>query len=113
MARRIPKQVAFAMLLRKHFGVEARIEFEMLEGMANAQSKEVQERTGGMLVYSPVVLDAEFEAAKLTNSSNLRCSLLTWRNKVTLFRKESGFISITWRNKVGLFLEQSRVFSVI
>ena len=55
--------IAFAMLLRKHFGVEDRIEFEMLEGMANAQSKEVQERTGGMLVYSPVVLDAEFEAA--------------------------------------------------
>ena len=55
--------IAFAMLLRKHFGVEERIEFEMLEGMANAQSKEVQERTGGMLVYSPVVLDAEFEAA--------------------------------------------------
>ena len=51
------------MLLRKHFGVEQRIEFEMLEGMANAQSKEVQERSGGMLVYSPVVLDAEFEAA--------------------------------------------------
>lgn len=55
--------IAFAMLLRKHFGVEQRIEFEMLEGMANAQSKEVQERSGGMLVYSPVVLDAEFEAA--------------------------------------------------
>ena len=55
--------IAFAMLLRKHFSVEERIEFEMLEGMANAQSKEVQERTGGMLVYSPVVLDAEFEAA--------------------------------------------------
>lgn len=55
--------IAFAMLLRKQFGVEERIEFEMLEGMANAQSKEVQERTGGMLVYSPVVLDAEFEAA--------------------------------------------------
>ena len=55
--------IAFAMLLRKQFGVEERIEFEMLEGMANAQSKEVQDRTGGMLVYSPVVLDAEFEAA--------------------------------------------------
>ena len=55
--------IAFAMLLRKHFGVENRVEFEMLEGMANAQAEEVRERTGGILVYAPVVLDAEFEAA--------------------------------------------------
>ncbi len=55
--------IAYAMLLRKHYGVESRVEFEMLEGMANAQSEEVRERTGGMLVYAPVVLDAEFEAA--------------------------------------------------
>jgi RHH-type proline utilization regulon transcriptional repressor/proline dehydrogenase/delta 1-pyrroline-5-carboxylate dehydrogenase len=55
--------IAFAMLLRNYYGVESRVEFEMLEGMANAQSEEVRERTGGMLVYAPVVLDAEFEAA--------------------------------------------------
>lgn len=55
--------IALAMLLRKERGVEKRIEFEMLEGMANAQSEEVRDRSGGMLVYAPVVLDAEFEAA--------------------------------------------------
>lgn len=55
--------IAMAMLLRRERKVESRIEFEMLEGMANAQSEEVQERSGGMLVYAPVVLDAEFEAA--------------------------------------------------
>lgn len=55
--------IAYAMLLRQHAGVEDRVEFEMLEGMANAQSEEVRERSGGMLVYAPVVLDAEFEAA--------------------------------------------------
>ena len=55
--------IALALKLRTERGVESRVEFEMLEGMANAQAEEVQERSGGMLVYAPVVLDAEFEAA--------------------------------------------------
>lgn len=55
--------IAFALLLRERRDVQSRVEFEMLEGMANAQSEEVQSRSGGMLVYAPVVLDAEFEAA--------------------------------------------------
>ncbi|MFT5300841.1 MAG: RHH-type proline utilization regulon transcriptional repressor/proline dehydrogenase [Mariniblastus sp.] len=55
--------IAFAMLLRNFYDVESQIEFEMLEGMANAQAEEIRQRTGGMLVYAPVVMDAEFEAA--------------------------------------------------
>lgn len=55
--------IAFALKLREQRGLESRVEFEMLEGMANAQSEEVQQRSGGMLVYAPVVLDKEFEAA--------------------------------------------------
>ena len=55
--------IAYAMLLRSRRGVEDRIEFEMLEGMANAQATEVRERSGGLIVYTPVVLDAEFESA--------------------------------------------------
>ncbi len=55
--------IAYALLLREKRNVLDRIEFEMLEGMSNAQSLEVQKRSGGMLVYAPVVLDAEFESA--------------------------------------------------
>lgn len=55
--------VSYAMLLREKRGVHDRIEFEMLEGMANAQALEVRNRSGGLIVYAPVVLDAEFEAA--------------------------------------------------
>ena len=55
--------IAYAMLLRKRRGVEDRVEFEMLEGMANAQALEVRDRSGECLVYAPVVLDSEFEAA--------------------------------------------------
>ena len=55
--------IALALLLRQRRGVEEHVEFEMLEGMANAQAMEVRKRSGGMLMYSPVVADEEFEAA--------------------------------------------------
>ncbi|MDB2686474.1 bifunctional proline dehydrogenase/L-glutamate gamma-semialdehyde dehydrogenase [Mariniblastus sp.] len=55
--------IALALLLRERRGVETQVEFEMLEGMANGQALEVQKRSGGMLMYSPVVADEEFEAA--------------------------------------------------
>ena len=44
---------------------------------------------------------------------HILCPPITWRNKVTLFRKESGFISITWRNKVTLFRKESGYISII
>ncbi len=55
--------IALGLLLREQRAVEKYIEFEMLEGMANAQATEVLRRSGDMLLYAPVVLDAEFEAA--------------------------------------------------
>ena len=55
--------IALAMLLRSRRKVEQRVEFEMLEGMANAQALEVRQRTGGMVVYTPVCLDRDFESA--------------------------------------------------
>ena len=55
--------IAFGLLLREHQEVQNFVEFEMLEGMANAQAKEVLKRSGDMLLYAPVVLDSEFEAA--------------------------------------------------
>ncbi|MFO0454737.1 MAG: proline dehydrogenase family protein, partial [Planctomycetota bacterium] len=55
--------VAHTMLVREERGVGDRIEFEMLEGMANAQALEVTARVGGLTIYTPAVLDHEFEAA--------------------------------------------------
>ena len=55
--------VAFAMLLRERRGAENQVEFEMLEGMANAQATEVRDRTGGLIVYTPVCFEHEFESA--------------------------------------------------
>lgn len=55
--------VAHTMLVRECRDVGDRIEFEMLEGMANAQALEVTARVGGLTIYTPAVLDHEFEAA--------------------------------------------------
>jgi RHH-type transcriptional regulator, proline utilization regulon repressor / proline dehydrogenase / delta 1-pyrroline-5-carboxylate dehydrogenase len=55
--------IACAILLRDQRGISDRVEFEMLEGMANAQALVIREKTGDCLVYAPVVLDAEFESA--------------------------------------------------
>jgi len=55
--------IALAMILREERSVADRVEFEMLEGMANAQAEVVRDRSGNCLLYAPVVLDAEFESA--------------------------------------------------
>ena len=55
--------VAYALLLRAHYGVEDDVEFEMLEGMANHQSRAVQQAAEGMLLYAPVVKRDDFHSA--------------------------------------------------
>ena len=55
--------VAYGLLLREERGVEAWVEFEMLEGMANHQARAVQARAGGLLLYAPVVRAEDFHSA--------------------------------------------------
>lgn len=55
--------VALALELRERFGVEDRVELEMLEGMANHQARAVRDAAGGLLLYSPVVADEDFFSA--------------------------------------------------
>ncbi len=55
--------VAYGLVLRAARGVEAQVEFEMLEGMANHQARAVQERAGGLLLYAPVVRAEDFHSA--------------------------------------------------
>ncbi len=55
--------IAHALLLRARHGVQAAVEFEMLEGMANHQARVVQAAAGGLLLYAPVVLHADFGSA--------------------------------------------------
>ena len=55
--------IAYGLVLRAAHGVEALVEFEMLEGMANHQARAVQARAGGLLLYAPVVRAEDFHSA--------------------------------------------------
>ncbi|MBC7443377.1 MAG: bifunctional proline dehydrogenase/L-glutamate gamma-semialdehyde dehydrogenase [Ramlibacter sp.] len=55
--------VAWAHLLAKKRGVDDRVEFEMLLGMATSQAEAVSRDVGRLLLYTPVVNPAEFDVA--------------------------------------------------
>ena len=55
--------VAWSWSLAKQRGVESRVEYEMLVGMATAQSAVVSRDVGGLRLYTPVVHPAEFDSA--------------------------------------------------
>ena len=55
--------VAYALLLREREGVAGRMEFEMLEGMANHQLRVVKDIAGGMVSYAPIVGRHDFHSA--------------------------------------------------
>jgi len=55
--------LAYALLLRAREGVEDRVGFEMLEGMASHQARAVKDAAGGLLLYAPVVRREDFTSA--------------------------------------------------
>ncbi|MGX5682746.1 proline dehydrogenase family protein [Schumannella luteola] len=55
--------VAWSWLLAKQRGVESRVEYEMLAGMATGQAEAVRRDVGGLLLYTPVVHPREFDSA--------------------------------------------------
>jgi len=55
--------IAWARLLADHRGVADRVGFEMLQGMAPAQSRTVRDATGNLLLYTPIVDQENFDVA--------------------------------------------------
>ena len=55
--------LAFAHQLSITRGVESKVEYEMLQGMAQHLSKQVKNSVGGLLLYTPVVRPSEFQVA--------------------------------------------------
>ncbi|WP_193214226.1 bifunctional proline dehydrogenase/L-glutamate gamma-semialdehyde dehydrogenase [Luteolibacter marinus] len=55
--------IAYGLLLRSREGVDDRVEFEMLEGMANHQARVVRDAAEGLLLYAPVVNREDFHSA--------------------------------------------------
>jgi RHH-type proline utilization regulon transcriptional repressor/proline dehydrogenase/delta 1-pyrroline-5-carboxylate dehydrogenase len=99
--------IAFGLLLRDRRSVQDFIEFEMLEGMANAQATEVLKRTGDMLLYAPVVLDSEFEAAVAYLVRRLDENTAPGSFLGALFALEKG--SPEWNRQVQAFREAVRL----
>ncbi|MGY4859059.1 proline dehydrogenase family protein [Cryobacterium sp. AP23] len=55
--------LAYAHLLARQRGVDDRVDFEMLLGMATSQAEAVKKDVGRLLLYTPVVNPAEFDVA--------------------------------------------------
>jgi len=55
--------LAFAHELSVHRGVSSRVEYEMLQGMAQHLSMQVKKSVGKLLLYTPVVRKSEFQVA--------------------------------------------------
>ncbi len=55
--------VAHAWLTARERGVDSRVEFEMLLGMATGQAEAVRRDVGNLLLYTPVVNPSEFDVA--------------------------------------------------
>ena len=55
--------LALARLLSEQRGVDGRVNFEMLEGMAPSQARIVRDHGGGLLLYTPLVAKKDFDVA--------------------------------------------------
>ncbi len=55
--------VAWALLVAGERGVTERVDFEMLQGMAEAVARTVRDDSGGLLLYTPVVSPRDFDVA--------------------------------------------------
>jgi RHH-type proline utilization regulon transcriptional repressor/proline dehydrogenase/delta 1-pyrroline-5-carboxylate dehydrogenase len=91
--------VAFAWLLAKRRGVEHRIEFEMLLGMATGQAEAVKRDVGGLLLYTPVVHPDEFDSAisylirrleENASTENFMSALFELAGNEKIFAREEG-----------------------
>jgi RHH-type proline utilization regulon transcriptional repressor/proline dehydrogenase/delta 1-pyrroline-5-carboxylate dehydrogenase len=96
-------EVAWAFVAARDAGALARVDFEMLEGMAPAQARAVRARTGDLLMYAPVVERDDFDASiaylsrrldENTQPENFLRSLFTlrpdtpeWHAQETRFRR--------------------------
>jgi RHH-type proline utilization regulon transcriptional repressor/proline dehydrogenase/delta 1-pyrroline-5-carboxylate dehydrogenase len=55
--------LAYGHLLAERVGLSSRVEFEMLQGMAQHLSAQVKKSVGSLLLYTPVVRPSEFQVA--------------------------------------------------
>ena len=95
--------IAYALVLRQRLGVQAHVEFEMLEGMANHQARAVQAEADGLLLYAPVVKTADFHSAIAYLVRRLDENTAAENFLHDLFSMAPG--SAAWEKQRDLFLQ--------
>ncbi len=104
--------IAFARLLAEKRGVANRVEFEMLQGMAPGEARAVKNDHGSLLLYTPIVGQADFDVAisylfrRLEENSaedNFLRILFSLKPDTPLFTKQANLFraSVTGRHQVG------------
>jgi RHH-type proline utilization regulon transcriptional repressor/proline dehydrogenase/delta 1-pyrroline-5-carboxylate dehydrogenase len=91
--------VAFAWLLATRRGVDDKVDFEMLLGMATGQADAVKRDVGALLLYTPVVHPGEFDSAisylvrrleENASSDNFMSSLFELAHNEVAFAREAN-----------------------
>lgn len=109
--------IALALVMRKANGVDAAVELEMLEGMANHQARAAGAAAGGMLVYSPIVRDDDFGSAlaylirrldENTSPDNFLSDLFALRPASPAWQRQSDAFTGAWRRRESLSTHSHR-----
>ena len=101
--------IAYALLVREQEGVEDRVEFEMLEGMANHQARVTRDIAGGLLIYAPVVRREDFPAAIAYLIRRLDENTAPENFLHDLFGMKPG--DAAWHRQVGCFTQACHLIS--
>ncbi|MGC4031149.1 MAG: bifunctional proline dehydrogenase/L-glutamate gamma-semialdehyde dehydrogenase [Tepidisphaeraceae bacterium] len=109
--------IALALTLREDFGVQGRVELEMLEGMANHQARVVQEKAGGLLVYAPAVGREDFISAlaylvrrldENTSPENFLHDLFDLRPGTAAWERQQNRFTQGWHDRTTVSGESKR-----
>jgi RHH-type proline utilization regulon transcriptional repressor/proline dehydrogenase/delta 1-pyrroline-5-carboxylate dehydrogenase len=99
--------IARALRLREREGVADRVEFEMLEGMADPQALELAARAGGLLLYTPIVKADDFESAVAYLVRRLDENTAAGSFLGALFDLRVG--SLSWQDQADAFAAACRL----
>ncbi len=103
--------VAYGMLAAEMYGTAERVEFEMLEGMANHQVAALKEAASDILVYAPVARRDNFHSALAYLIRRLDENTSEENFLRNLFPMKPG--SAEWQSEKGRFLDAcARVLTV-
>ncbi len=104
--------VSWAIVRSRALAAQHRVEFEMLEGMAPSQARAIQQEVGDLLMYSPVVADADYGSSlaylsrrldENTQPDNFLRSLFSLEADSPEFDRQADMFraAVTLRHSVG------------